>query len=279
MTPRIARAEYSTVNPKTKRVIEEHHVIRLVVVDGDLCSVECPHRVPTQGCNGFYTCGTAPVIEGPYRGRAWRGQECMEQATRDSETRARRAYERLIALRGRKVDMTKTAKKETKPVKADDTIETRKDVRHLKVTLTRDELEERADRSSHVWAEHCATETEMKTIAANYKAKIAELRGKHDVLEREIRDKCTYRDIECSIEYDYNTRKVTARRNDTGETVEERDMLNEEFIAWQAKRKQTKLPFGESKAPDAESTEELNKEADNTESELKARAKRQKKNG
>lgn len=269
MTPRIARAEYGA----------DIHIVRLVVVDGSLCAIECPHRVPTQGCDGFWACGTVPVIEGPYRGRAWRGQECADKATRDSEPRARRAYERLIALRGRKVDMTKTSKKETKPVKADDTIETRKDVRHLKVVLTRDELEERADRSSHVWAEHCATETEKNTVIGNYKAKIAELRAKHDVLEREIRDKCTYRDIECSIEYDYNTRKVTARRNDTGETVEERDMLNEEFVAWQAKRKQTKLPFDEQKKPDTDKETELNEEADRTESELKARAKRQKKNG
>lgn len=268
MNPRIAHAEYGDV-----------HVMRLVVVDGVFCATECPHRVPTQGCNGFYACGTVSVTEGPYCGRAWRGQECLNQATRDSEPRARRAYERLIALRGRKVDMTKTAKKETKSVKADDTIETRKDVRHLKVVLTSDELEERADRSSHVWAEYCATEAEMKTIAGNYKAKIAELRGKHDVLEREIRDKCTYRDIECSIEYNYDTRKVTARRNDTGEVVEERDMLNEEFIAWQAKRKQTKLPFDEQKKPDTDKETELNEEADKTTSELKARAKRQKKNG
>ncbi len=143
MKPRIAHAEYGDIS-----------VVRLVAIDGSLCAIECPHRVPTQGCDGFYACGTVPVTEGPYLGRAWRGQECADKAKRDSESRALRAYERLIALRGRKADMTKTAKKDTKPVKTDDTIETRKDVRHLKVVLTRDELEERADRSSHVWAEH-----------------------------------------------------------------------------------------------------------------------------
>lgn len=267
----------------------EHDVVRLVVIDKKNCGQTCPQLRSNDGthrCRAF----KLRLTNDPF-GNPKRCETCVYQTwgAITSNEKAEKAIRRYCDLKSRKADMTKVAKKENTEPKpnANDLKETRKDTRHLKVILTPEELEQRADLSSHIWAEHCATETEAKTIASNFKSKVAELRGKHDTLQREIRDKCTYKDVECEIEFNYETRKVTVRRGDTGAIVEERDMLSEEFTIWKAKRKQTKLPFKEDsrEEPVLESHESVNKEeetleeeSDRTASELKARAKKSKRN-
>jgi hypothetical protein len=271
--------------------------VRLVSFNGMICDTTCPHlrHDPALGihaCNGILV---APVLLSIVLGGTRRCVACRRSASsrREDSERAERAMKRLNELRARKGTMTKVAKRDNvegraengpEPKKrATDLVEKRKDTRHLKVILSALELEERADLSSHIWAEHCATETEAKTIASNFKSKVAELRGKHDTLQREIRDKCSYRDVECEMEFDYEKRRVTVRRGDTGMIVEDREMLSEEFTIWQSKRKQTKLQFPEptdakrDTAPPEDPSKKLNDESDRTASELKARAKKNKK--
>jgi len=257
MTPaRIAHAEYGL----------ERKVTRLVVIDGSLCALECPHRVPSQGCDAFWVSGTEPADNG----RAWRGKECSQTAHAASEPRAKRAYARLIALRGRKEAMTKTAEKQAdKPRKAPADTRVQKDTRHLKIALTREEIEERAERAAYTWAEMQKQEAEMKAVASTFKARISELEGKLNALQQQVRDRCAYGDVDCDIVFDFKKKEVYTIRLDTKEEIERRDMRRDEM--------QEKLEFKEPEKPANESADELNEEGDRTASELQARAKKSKK--
>lgn len=92
MTALIAVADYSSKSEP------ECYVRRLVVVDGDLCSPDCPHIVPMQGCNGFHSAGMRPAPEG----RAYRCDECKQSTFPSTERRAERAIRLLQLLRSRK---------------------------------------------------------------------------------------------------------------------------------------------------------------------------------
>lgn len=97
MTALVAIADYGVRDHKTKRIVEPCLVRRLVVFDGEYCSTECPHHVPTQGCDGFCFSHT----EFAPNGGAFRTSECRA-ADPNTQHRAERALRMLALLKSRK---------------------------------------------------------------------------------------------------------------------------------------------------------------------------------
>lgn len=205
MTARIAIAEYGPRDRKTRKLLESNTVVRLVVIEGSLCGLDCPHRVPDQGCNGFWV----PDMVAADNGRAWRCQECADTATSDSEPRATRALELLRKLRSRK--MAKKSKKiepEKKPENAN--IDTKFEKRTLGCVLSDSEVISRLN----------AIDGISKSIAA--------LKARLKLLRAEVRDRSELREIECEIEFNYESHTVFVKRTDTREIIERRPMTKEE---------------------------------------------------
>lgn len=213
MTARVAIAEYGPRDRKTGRLIESNTVVRLVVIEGSLCGLDCPHRVPEQGCNGFWV----PDMVAADNGRAWRCQECADTAISDSEPRASRALELLRKLRSRKV--AKKGNKQSEPEKKPENakIDTKFEKRTLGCVLSDSELISRLS----------AIDGISKSIAA--------LKARLKLLRYEVRDRSELREVECEIEFNYESHTVFVKRTDTREIIERRPMTKEE--------KNLELPF------------------------------------
>lgn len=213
MTARIAIAEYGLRDRKTRKLLESNKVVRLVVIEGSLCGIDCPHRVPDQGCNGFWV----PDMVAADNGRAWRCQECADTAISDSEPRATRALDLLRKLRSRKV--AKKGKKQSETEQKNDKYqpETKTEKRTVGCALS----------DSEVISRLSAIDGISKSIVA--------LKARMKLLRAEVRDRSELREVECEIEFDYNSHTVFVTRADTREVIERRPMTKEE--------KSLELPF------------------------------------
>lgn len=100
---------------------------------------------------------------------------------------------------------------------------------NLRVTLTREEIEDRADRAANIIEERDGLEEEMKAYQKAKKADIEKLDAEHRQLSNEVRTKATYRDVECKRTFDYNEGKVFEVRLDTGEILKKRLMTEREL--------------------------------------------------
>lgn len=109
-----------------------------------------------------------------------------------------------------------------------DGVKTEKLEKQLPVKLTEKEVAERADRAAHLFAECDAKEQAMKAAQKAAKAEIESLEAEHRRLSNEVRDKVTYRLVECEKNYYFRLNKVETTRMDTCETIEERPMLEHE---------------------------------------------------
>lgn len=199
MTARIATALYG-----------EMRIKRLVVIDGSLCGLDCPHRVPNNGCNAFW----APGMEVSYHGRSWRCQECASTALRVSEPRAERALERLRELRKRKVIVPRKRKQEQVAetmVAVPVDMEKRTETRCLKCRLTDAEIVAKLNESSDL--------SQM----------IAALKARLKLAKKAASDGFEFRDVECTAELYSKAKSAVIVRNDTGEVVEQRDMTADEL--------------------------------------------------
>jgi hypothetical protein len=187
-------------------------------------------------------------------------------------------------LVGEDVDFKSKPKKEEKQKKEVKVVPV---TRHLKVTLTDSEVAERADQAAHKWAAIKSEEADLKAIGQAYKARIAEKSGQLDTLQQEVRDHCTYRDVDCHEVHDFEEKIVKVIRLDTRAEIECRDMTRAEL----------QLPLPKPKAPEKDGTEtmgchdkpspeavkklkesaveRLNDDGDLTASELRARARKQ----
>jgi hypothetical protein len=110
----------------------------------------------------------------------------------------------------------------------------------LPVKLTESEALERADVSARLQQERDAIEAAMKADAAQRKADIQEKDAAMRRLAEEIRQRRTYRAVDCERRFDYSDGKVREVRLDTGEIISERDMTYDE--------RQRKLDLDEKKA-------------------------------
>lgn len=100
---------------------------------------------------------------------------------------------------------------------------------NLRVKLTREEVEDRADRAANLIEERDALEEEMKAYQKAKKAEIEKLEAEHRQLSNEVRTKATYRDVDCERIYDWDETKVTEIRLDTGEVMKKRPMTEREL--------------------------------------------------
>lgn len=139
----------------------------------------------------------------------------------------------------------------------------------LRVTLTSEEVAERADRAAHLVSTIDEREQSMKAQQAHAKAEIAKLQSEMKWISNEVRDKATYRDVKCERLFVFRTAEVIELRTDTGEEISRRAMYESE--------KQLELKLAEEqkkKAADAEKDEEDARASDVIEPPLPTEKKR-----
>jgi hypothetical protein len=100
--------------------------------------------------------------------------------------------------------------------------------RHLRVILTKVQVEEYADRAAHLLSEMDDREESLKVAAKQAKAEIESLAARMRELSGYVRDKAKYQDVECERVFDYARGTVTETRSDTGEQLSERAMTDAE---------------------------------------------------
>lgn len=118
-----------------------------------------------------------------------------------------------------------------------DNIKRQKFTQSLKVPLTPDEIADRADRAAHLVSSIKRKEDELKAVVKHHKSIIESDMVQLDQFSKEVRDKNTYRQVDCERQFDFNAGKYRVVRTDTGEITEERRLLESE--------KQMELPFPE----------------------------------
>lgn len=102
--------------------------------------------------------------------------------------------------------------------------ERRTETRILPVKLTVDELAEWGKKAAASMGDAEAAESEKKDADEGFKARIDRAWAAAAQAGRVIRDGAEPRDVEVELTYDFTANRVTARRQDTGEVVEDRAM-------------------------------------------------------
>ena len=89
-------------------------------------------------------------------------------------------------------------------------------------------LHERADQATRLVEQRDQKEAESKTASSHFKSQIKQLDADLRKLSTEVRDRATFREVECEIRFEYRTARVATVRSDTGEVISERPMLESE---------------------------------------------------
>ena len=118
------------------------------------------------------------------------------------------------------------AKKKAEPKKTPNKVYT--ETRKLKCNLTNEEVLAHANSLAETIDDIAKLDDELKTMKEQMKAKITEKNAVVRVKQLLIRNKYELRDVECEVTMNWTTLKVTVKRLDSGEVVEERDMNYEE---------------------------------------------------
>lgn len=126
-------------------------------------------------------------------------------------------------------------KDEQSPEPKDDGIERKKYTDIQRVRLDDGELIEKAQEQSRTLQLIEELENDLKTKVQHAKAGIQEREADVKRLAVEIRDRATYRPVDCERVFDYRRGIVTEARLDTGEQISERPMTYAE--------KQRELPL------------------------------------
>jgi hypothetical protein len=95
---------------------------------------------------------------------------------------------------------------------------------NLRCPLDDKGVAERADRAARLLASRDEQAEEQKAAAQHAKAKIAECEAELRRVSAEVRDRATYRLVECERRYVYRTGTVQEWRTDTNQLVDERAM-------------------------------------------------------
>ena len=117
--------------------------------------------------------------------------------------------------------MTKKQEKEEK-------VKTTHERHHLKCQLTQEELLERGDQLAHTLDELNKLADEKKALGEELKAKEAKAQAEITVLQQLVRNKYDRQLVDCNLVINYTTQKASLVRLDTEETIEERDITEEE---------------------------------------------------
>jgi hypothetical protein len=127
--------------------------------------------------------------------------------------------------------------------------------RNLRVELNEQEIAERANRAAHLVAEREQKEDDRKASNKQMAAQTAELDAELRKVSTEVRDRATYRPIQCERAFIYRTGNVTERRLDTGKVLSERPMSDrerqQELPLDDVEEMQRKSAAGESDIPPA----------------------------
>lgn len=108
---------------------------------------------------------------------------------------------------------------------------------NLKVTLTAQEIAQRADRAANLVAMIEEKDAEQKAAAKHAKGEIDQLAAELASLSNEVRTRATYRQVECERRFIYTQGVVTETRLDTFDLLNTRKMTESE--------KQLELEFNE----------------------------------
>jgi hypothetical protein len=135
-----------------------------------------------------------------------------------------------------------------------DKVKTERFSRSLRITLTAEEVAERADRAAHVLGQRDQKEDDRKAANTAAKSQIEELEAELRRISSEVRDKATYGPVECERRYDYRLGRVVEVRTDTDETIHERAMTIEE--------KQLDLDIDQSRSGDEDDSDERDEESE-----------------
>lgn len=100
--------------------------------------------------------------------------------------------------------------------------------RWLPVTLTQEELLEKARELAHTEEELEKVELEKKAEMQTYAERIKRLKGSISVVSMSIRKGSEYRDVECVWQFDWHEGLAKLIRTDTGETVKDRPITERE---------------------------------------------------
>lgn len=99
---------------------------------------------------------------------------------------------------------------------------------NLAVALKPTEVAERADRAAHLLADRDHLEAEFDEQRKHQKARIQSIETEMRRLSSEVREKVTYRDVDCERRFIYAEKLVRDVRTDNGETLMERPMSEQE---------------------------------------------------
>jgi hypothetical protein len=100
--------------------------------------------------------------------------------------------------------------------------------RHLRVILSREQVEELSDRAAHLMEEHDSKEENQKAAQKQMKAEIEAIEAKIRETLGYVRDKAKYQDVQCERVFDYARGMVVEKRLDTDELLQERAMTADE---------------------------------------------------
>jgi hypothetical protein len=107
----------------------------------------------------------------------------------------------------------------------------------LKCVLTDGERLEKGQQLADCQNERGIIEEEQDQVKSQFKARLSANEGQASSLGAALRAGYEYRAVDCRVVKNYDTGRVHVIRKDTGETVEARDMSDEE--------RQMGLPLGE----------------------------------
>lgn len=98
----------------------------------------------------------------------------------------------------------------------------------LSCDLTPDEIAQYSQDLARITGEQSEIEAEKKEVMSNFAAKINKCVADGRVLARKIITKKEDRQVECDLEYDYAAGQVYTVRTDTGVTIDQRKLTDEE---------------------------------------------------
>jgi len=197
-------------------------------------------------------------------------QRPAEQAGAQRSDRPREADAKAKAGTPAKVGKADQKGAPTKPVRVE------RETQHLAVQLTDSEIDDRRHLVNRLLLDIAKTKAQASSFAATSKANIATLEGQLSNAARELDSGQVFADVPCNRIWDYQKKQIRVERTDTKEVISCVAMSKDDLQMTIPGVDPTK-PKGPSKdklprAVTKSATEKLNSEADQSASELKARA-------
>lgn len=122
----------------------------------------------------------------------------------------------------------KDTAEEKESLKKFPTFRREKTARQLMCKLTSPELEKYGQEMAQQLQEAAVIEGNLSALAKELKGKIAQCKARVNTIAGFISSGSESRSVECETTFDYKAKTVKTIRKDTGETIEERDMRDDE---------------------------------------------------